>query len=157
MTNETTKPEEDIDPEAIARWNNEGAAPRPLTRGAGRFRPPDTVEFGVRPSRGGGDQRISLIAAGAGEFNEYRATLARSDSVIHWPVPKIETDERRHHRQQLENGIAGKAGCTSDPRKNERNRSSLCAVARENRIAGVSSDLWRFSCEMPDAPHLCNS
>jgi hypothetical protein len=157
MTKETTKPDEDIDPEAIARSNNEGGAPRPLTRGAGRLRPPDAVAFGVRPSRGSGDQRISLIAAGAGEFNEHRDTLVQSDSVIHWPVPKIETDERRHQRQQLENGIAGKAGCTSDPRKNERNRTALCAVAQENRIAGVSSDLWRFSCEMPDAPHLCNS
>jgi len=30
MTEETTKPEEDIDAEAIARWNNEGGAPRPI-------------------------------------------------------------------------------------------------------------------------------
>jgi hypothetical protein len=131
MIKETTKPEEDIDPEAIARWNNEGGAPRPLTRGAGRLWPPDAVE-------------------------EYRATLVQRDSVIHWPVPKIETDEQvgRHQRQQLENGIAGKAACTSDPSENERNRLALCPVAQENRIAGVSSDLWRFSC---DAPHLCNS
>jgi len=28
---------------------------------------------------------------------------------------------------------------------------------REHRAAGVSYDLWRFSCEMPDAPHLCNN
>jgi len=157
MTEETTKPEEDIDAEAIARWNNEGGAPRALTRGAGRLRPPDAVEFGMRPSRGSGDQRISLIVAGAGGFKEYRGTPVQSDSVIRWPFPKIETDERRHHRQQLENGIAGKAGCIPDPRKNERNRSAPCAVAQENRIAGVSPDLWRFSCEMPDAPHLCNS
>jgi hypothetical protein len=156
MTKETTKREKDIDPEAIARWNNEGGAPGPLKRGAGRLRPPDAVEFGVRPSRGGGDERISLIATAIGEFNQHRATVVHRNTVIHWP-PKIETDERRHQRQQLENGIAGKAGCTSDPRKNEQNRSALCAVAQENRIAGVSSDLWRFSCEMPDAPHLCNS
>ncbi len=149
MTEKTTKPEEDIDAEAIARWSNEGGVPRPLTRGAGRLRPPDAVEFGMRPSRGSGDQRIPLIAAGAVEFNEYRATPVQSDSVIHWPFSKIETDEGRHHRQQLENGIAGKAGCIPDTRKNERNRSAPCA--------GVSPDLWRFSCEMPDAPHLCNS
>ncbi len=147
MTEKATKPEEDIDAEAIARWSNEGGAPRPLTRGAGRPRPPDAVEFGMRPSRGSGDQRIPLIAAGAGEFNEYRATPVQNDSVIHWSFPKIETDERRHHKQQLENGIDGKADC--NPRKNERNRSAPCA--------GVSFDLWRFSCEMPDAPHLCNS
>ena len=89
MAEETTK-REDIDPEAIARWNNEGGAPGPLKRGAGRLRPPDAVEFGVRPSRGGGDERISLIAMGAGEFNEYRATLVQRDTVIQWPVPKIE-------------------------------------------------------------------
>jgi hypothetical protein len=94
MTKETTKSEEDIDPEAIARWNNEGGAPRSLTRGAGRLRPPDAVEFGMRPSRGGGDARISLFATGAGEFNQYRATLVQRDTVIPWPVPKIETDER---------------------------------------------------------------
>ena len=157
MTEETTKSEEDANAEAIARWNNEGGGPRPLTRGAGWLRPPDVAEFGMRPSRGSGDQRILLIAAGAGELNEYRAMPVQSDSVIHWPFAKIETDERRHHRQQLENGIAGKAACTSDPSKNERNRSSLCAVAQENRIAGVSSDLWRLSCEMPNAPHLCDS
>jgi hypothetical protein len=86
MTKETTKREEDIDPEAIARWNNEGGAPGPLKRGAGRLRPPDTVEFGVRPSWRGGDKRISLIATGAGEFNQYRATLVQRETEIHWPV-----------------------------------------------------------------------
>jgi hypothetical protein len=94
-----------------------GGAPGPLKRGAGRLRPPDAVEFGVRPSRGGGDERISLIAVGAGEFNEYRAKLVQRDTVIQWPVPKVEIEERveRHQRQQLENGIAGTAACTSDP------------------------------------------
>ena len=33
-----------------------------------------------------------------------------------------------------------------DPR-----REDLAAVASR-----VSQDLWRFSCEMPDAPHLCD-
>jgi hypothetical protein len=28
---------------------------------------------------------------------------------------------------------------------------------REDLAASVSYDLWRFSCEMPDAPHLCDS
>jgi hypothetical protein len=149
MTEETTESEEDINAEAIARCNNKGGAPRPLTRGAGWLRPPDAVELGMRPSRGSGDQRIPLIAPGAGELNEYRAMPVQSDNVIHWPFSKIETDERGHHRQQLENDIAGKADCIPDPSKNERNRSAPCA--------GVSPDLWRFSCEMPDAPHLCNS
>jgi hypothetical protein len=30
---------------------------------------------------------------------------------------------------------------------------ALSAVAQDNQTAGVSHDLWRFSCEMPDAPH----
>ena len=84
----------------------------------------------MRPSRGGGDERISLIATAIGEFNQHRATVVHRNTVIHWP-PKIETDERRHQRQQLENGIAGKAACTSDPSENERNRLALCPVAQE--------------------------
>jgi hypothetical protein len=63
----------------------------------------------------------------------------------------------RYRKQQLENGIAVTAACTFDPTENEQNRLALCAVAQGNRTAGVSYDLWRFSCEMPDAPHLCNN
>jgi hypothetical protein len=51
MARETTKREEDIDPEAIARWNNEGGAPGPLKRGAS-LRLHDAVEFEVHPSWG---------------------------------------------------------------------------------------------------------
>ena len=47
MAKETTKREEDIDPEAIARWNNDGGAPGPLKRGASSLRSHDAVEFGV--------------------------------------------------------------------------------------------------------------
>jgi hypothetical protein len=47
MARETTKREEDIDPEAIARWNNDGGAPGPLKRGASSLRSHDAVEFGV--------------------------------------------------------------------------------------------------------------
>jgi hypothetical protein len=53
MAKETTKREEDIDPEAIARWNNDGGAPGPLNQGASRLRSDDAVEFGVHPSWGG--------------------------------------------------------------------------------------------------------
>jgi hypothetical protein len=38
MTKETTKRDEDIEPEAIARWNNDGGAPGPLKRGTSRLR-----------------------------------------------------------------------------------------------------------------------
>jgi hypothetical protein len=49
MAKETTKREEDIDPEAIARWNNDGGAPGPLKRGVSSLRSHDAVEFGVHP------------------------------------------------------------------------------------------------------------
>jgi hypothetical protein len=49
MAKETTKREEDIDPEAIARWNNDGGAPGPLKRGASSLRSHDAVEVGVHP------------------------------------------------------------------------------------------------------------
>jgi hypothetical protein len=158
MAKETTKREDDIDPEAIARWNNDGGAPGPLKRGASSLRSHDAVEFGVHPSWGGGDKRIPIIATRAVEFKQRRATVVQRDTESHWPVAKIEADERvgRHRKQQLENGIAVTAA-TSDPSENGRNRLALCAVAQDNRTACASYDLWRFSCEMPDAPHLCNS
>jgi hypothetical protein len=157
MAKETTKREEDIDPEAIDRWNNDGGAPGPL--GASRLRFHDAVEFGVHPSWGGGDKRIPIIATRAAELKQRRATVVRRDTEVHWPVAKIEADEKvgRHRKQQLENGIVVTAAHASDPTENERNRLALCAVARDNRPAGASYDLWRFSCEMPDAPHLCNN
>lgn len=34
MTSKTVKRDQDIDPETISRWNNEGGAPGPLKRGA---------------------------------------------------------------------------------------------------------------------------
>ena len=46
MAKETTKREEGIDPEAIARWNSDGGAPGPLDRGANYLRSDDAVEFG---------------------------------------------------------------------------------------------------------------
>jgi hypothetical protein len=67
MARKTANRDEDIDPQAIARWNDEGGAPRPLKCGASRF------------------------------------------------------------------------------------------PGRENRAADVSHDLWRFSCEFPDAPYLFNN
>jgi hypothetical protein len=157
MAKETTKREEDIDPEAIARWNNAGGAPGPL--GASCLRSDDAVEFGVHPNLGGGDKRIPITATRATEFKQFCATVVQRDTEVHWPVAKIEAAEEvgRHRKQQLENGIAVTAACTSNPTANERNRSALCAVAQDNRTAGVSYDLWRFSCEMPDAPHLCNN
>jgi hypothetical protein len=114
MAKETTKREEDIDPEAIARWNNDGSAPGPL--GASRLQSHDVVEFGVYPNLGGG---IPITATRAAEFKQLCATIVQRDTEVHWPVPEIETDERvgRHRKRQLENGIAVTAA-TSDPSEN---------------------------------------
>jgi hypothetical protein len=145
------------DPEAIARWNNDGGAPGPL--GASRLRFHDAVEFGVHPGWGGGDKQITIIATRAAELKQRRATVVHRDTEVHWPVAEIEAVQKvgRHRKQQLENGIAVTAACTFDPTENEQNRLAICAVGQGNRTAGVSYDLWRFSCEMPDAPHLCNN
>jgi hypothetical protein len=86
MNNKTIRRDEEIDPEAIARWNNEGGAPEPLKRGA-----------------------------------DMPASAPHDDS------------EKELGTQAAQ-----------DPR-------------RENLAPSVSYDLWRFSCEMPDAPHLCNN
>jgi hypothetical protein len=157
MAKKTTKREKDIDPEAIARWNNDGGAPGPLNRGASRLRLDDAVEFGTHPS--GGDQRIRIIGTRAVEFKQRRGTAVQRYTEIHLPLARIEADERagRHRKQQSENSIAVTAARTSDPSENERSRTALCAVAQDKRTAGVSYDLWRFSCEMPDAPHLCSN
>jgi hypothetical protein len=90
MARKTANRDEDIDPQAIARWNDEGGAPRPLNCGASRFRLHEAVELEIRPI---------------------------------WA-----------HGTQAE----------QDP-------------GRENRAADVSHDLWRFSCEFPDAPYLFNN
>ena len=158
MTKETTKREEDIDPEAIARCNNDGGAPGPL--GASRLWFHDAVEFGAHPnSWGGGDKQTPIIATRGAVLKQRRAAVVHRDTEVRWPVAKIEAVEKvgRYRKQQLENGIAVTAACTFDPTEKKQNRLALCAVAQGNRTTGVSYDLWRFSCEMPDAPHLCNN
>ena len=65
----------------------------------------------------------------------------------------------RHRRQQLASSVADtRVNVSHDGGKNG---LALCKSAqaaqgprRENLAARVSYDLWRFSCEMPDAPHL---
>jgi hypothetical protein len=47
MASETIKREEYVDPQAIARWDNEGGAPGPLKRVARRLQLHDAVEFKV--------------------------------------------------------------------------------------------------------------
>jgi len=97
MITKNIKRDRDIDLEAIAKWNNEGGAPRSLKRGANRPRRHDAVEFEVDS-----EKELAFL-----------------------PITQA----------------------APDPRQEE-----FAALA-----ARVSYDLWRFSCEMPDAPHLCNN
>jgi hypothetical protein len=88
----------------------------------------------------------------------------QKDTEFHWPVSKTEADKRvwRHRTQQLGNPVADTpASASHDGSEKE---LALCAVTlaaqdprRENLATSVSYDLWRFSREMPDAPHLCNN
>jgi hypothetical protein len=147
MTSKTVKRDQDIDHEAIARWNNEGGAPVPLRRGANRRRSYD-----------------ALIPMRGVDLNQHCATLVQKDTEFHWPVTKTEADKRvwRHRKQQLGNRVADTPPSASHD--DSEKELALCAVTqaeqdprRENLATSVSYDLWRFSCEMPDAPHLCNN
>jgi hypothetical protein len=98
-----------------------------------------------------------------GVLNQHCATLAQKDTEFHWLVAKTEAGKRvRHRKQQLGSRVADTpASASHDGSEKE---LALCAVTqaaqaplRENLATSVSYDLWRFSCEMPDAPHLCNN
>jgi hypothetical protein len=69
-------------------------------------------------------------------------------------------DSKSRHRPLRVVGWVADApvSACSDGREKER---ALCRTAqaardprRQNPAESVSHDLWRFSCEMPDAPHL---
>jgi hypothetical protein len=132
MTSQTVKRDQDIDPEAFARWNNDGGAVGPREQGASRLRLLHAVELHPRS----GHKGIPLIATRVS-----------------------------HRKQQFEKGLAVTPACAShDTRKEEPSGLGPCPATqaeqdprRENRAAGVSYDVWRFSCEMPDAPHLINN
>ena len=88
------------------------------------------------------------------------ATLVRKDTAFHWPVTNTEADKRvwRYRKQQLGNRAANtSAGTSHDDSEKELVTQAAQDPRRENMASSVSYDLWRFSCEMPDAPHLCNS
>jgi hypothetical protein len=67
--------------------------------------------------------------------------------------------EMRHRRLQLVGRVVGAPVSVShDGREKEQVLCATTQAARgprqESLAASVSYDLWRFSCEMPDAPHL---
>jgi hypothetical protein len=113
MTSKTVRRDQDIDFEAIARWNNEGGAPGPLKRGANRFRLYDAVEFEVHSNCG--HNGIPLIPMRGVDLNQHCATLVQKDTAFHWPVTNTEADKRvwRHRKQQLGNRVADTPASTS--------------------------------------------
>jgi hypothetical protein len=65
----------------------------------------------------------------------------------------------RQRRQQLAGSVADRpVNVSHDGGENGLAQCKSAQAAqhprREHRAAVVSHDLWRFSCEMPDAPHL---
>ena len=156
MTSKTVRRDHDIDFEAIARWNNEGGDPGPLKRGANRFRLYNAVEFEVHSNCG--HNGIPLIPMRGVDLNQHCATLVEKDPAFHWPVTNTEADKRvwHHRKQQLGNRVADTPASTSDDEK-ELVTQAAQDPRRENLASSVSYDLWRFSGEMPDAPHLRNN
>ena len=143
MTSKTVKRDQDIDREVISRWNNEGGAPVPLRRGAKRRRLYD-----------------ALIPMRGVDLNQYCATLVQKDTEFHWLVAKTGAGKRvwRHRKHQLGNRVADTPASTShDDSEKELVTQAAQDPRRENLASSVSYDLWRFSCEMPDAPHLRNN
>jgi hypothetical protein len=158
MTSKTVRRDHDIDFEAIARWNNEGGAPGPLKRGANCFRLYNAVEFEVHSNCG--HNGIPLIPMRGVDLNQHCATLVQKDTAFHWPLTNTEADKRvwRYRKQQLGNRVADTPASTShDNSEKELVTQAAQDPRRENLASNVSYDLWRFSCEMPDAPHLRNN
>jgi hypothetical protein len=94
------------------------------------------------------------------DLNRHCATLVQKDTAFHWPVTNTEADKRvwRYRKQQLGNRVADAPASTShDDSEKELVTQAAQDPRRENLASNVSYDLWRFSCEMPDAPHLRNN
>jgi hypothetical protein len=142
MTSNTVKRDQHIDLEAIARWSNEGGAPGPLKRGASRPRLYDV-----------------LVPMPGVDLNQYCAALEQKDTEFHCLVAKTEAGKGvRHRKHQLGNRVADTpASASHDDSEKELVTQAAQGPRRENLAPSVSYDLWRFSCEMPDAPHLCNN
>ena len=95
------------------------------------------------------------------KLNQHRDTVADRDIEIHRLIAEIEADERvlRHRRMQLETRLAGTPACNAhDITETVRGELTTCATMqagqdprRQKLAADVAYDLWRFSCEMPDA------
>jgi hypothetical protein len=94
------------------------------------------------------------------ELDQHRDTVAQKRTEIRRLLANIEVDERvlRHRKEELETQLVATWALNST----EKTRYSAPLIAtqaaqdlrHQKQNADVFDDLWRSSCEMPDAPHL---
>lgn len=98
------------------------------------------------------------------ELDRHRDTRAQRETRIRRLLAEIKADEGVLHdrKQQLESRLADTPAFNSH-NVTAKARYGLTLVAatqaaqappRQELTAAALDDLWRFSCEMPDAPHL---
>jgi hypothetical protein len=98
------------------------------------------------------------------ELDQYRGTVAQKLTETRRLLAKVESDGRmlRHRKKELETQLAA-ASALNPHYAAERARCAPTLIAtaqaaqdprHQRQIADVFDDLWRSSCEMPDAPHL---
>ncbi len=97
------------------------------------------------------------------ELDQHRDTVAQKRTEIRRLLANVKADERvlRHRKQELETQLVATSALNSHyATEKTRYAPPLLAtqVALDLRYqkqnADVFDDLWRSSCEMPDAPHL---
>jgi hypothetical protein len=94
------------------------------------------------------------------ELDQHRDTVAQKRTEIRRLLANVEVDERvlRHRKEALETQLVATWAFSST----EKTRYSAPLIAiqaaqdlrHQKQNADVFDDLWRSSCEMPDAPHL---
>ena len=98
------------------------------------------------------------------ELDQHRGTVAHKRTEIRRLLAKVGADERvlRRRKKALETQLVATSASNSRYATEKASYSStLIATAQsaqdsrhQKQIADVFDDLWRSSCEMPDAPHL---
>jgi hypothetical protein len=94
------------------------------------------------------------------ELDQHRDTVAQKRTEIRRLLANVEVDERvlRHRKEELETQLVATWALSST----EKTCYSAPLIAiqaaqdlrHQKQNADVFDDLWRSSCEMPDAPHL---
>ena len=93
------------------------------------------------------------------ELDQHRDTVAQKRIEIRRLLANVEVDERvlRHRKEELETQLVATSHYAT-----EKTRYAAPLIAtqaaqdlrHQKQNADVFDDLWRSSCEMPDAPHL---